>query len=148
MPLTRMAASDYFEPSMLGGMALVGDTFGNLEADTVANTDFRRVLATTHTMQLVLMALPPGESIGAEVHDATTQFMRVEQGIASVRIGQRTMHLQAGVDGVNDWAVVPPGTRHDVINTSTTHACKLYVLYCGQPQHVPGLVQSQRPVSS
>jgi hypothetical protein len=40
--------------------------FGNIEKLTEENTDFRRVLYTGHNLQLVLMAIQPGEEIGEE----------------------------------------------------------------------------------
>ena len=46
----------------------------DIETLTEKNSDFRRVLYTGKQMQLVLMALPPGESIGAEVHEDRDQF--------------------------------------------------------------------------
>ena len=36
----------------------------NIEDDTLANTDYRRVLFTGQQTQLVLMTLQPGEEIG------------------------------------------------------------------------------------
>ena len=43
----------------------------------MANSDFCRVLFTAGHMQLVLMALKPGEAIGSEVHVAHDQFLRI-----------------------------------------------------------------------
>ena len=59
---------------------------GNIEKDTVANTDFRRVLYTGKYCQLVLMSLKPGEEIGEEVHDDVDQFFRFEKGEGKVVI--------------------------------------------------------------
>ena len=39
----------------------------NIEKDTLANTDFRRVLYTAKNSQLVLMSIAAGEDIGEEV---------------------------------------------------------------------------------
>jgi mannose-6-phosphate isomerase-like protein (cupin superfamily) len=52
----------------------------NIEELTEINTDFRRVLYTGHNLQLVLMAIQPGEEIGEEIHDDRDQFFRVEAG--------------------------------------------------------------------
>ncbi len=52
----------------------------DIEKLTVENTDFRRVLYTGRNLQLVLMALKPGEEIGEEVHTDRDQFFRVEAG--------------------------------------------------------------------
>ena len=46
----------------------------DIEDLTEENTDFRRVLYTGKKMQLVLMALQPGEEIGEEVHEDRDQF--------------------------------------------------------------------------
>jgi hypothetical protein len=40
----------------------------NIERATEDNGDFRRVLYTGHNLQLVLMSIPPGCDICAEVH--------------------------------------------------------------------------------
>ena len=50
----------------------------DIEDLTEENTDFRRVLYTGKKMQLVLMALQPGEEIGEEVHEDRDQFFRIE----------------------------------------------------------------------
>lgn len=57
----------------------------DIEDLTEANTDFRRVLYTGKHLQLVLMALKPGEEIGEEVHADRDQFFRVEKGKGEVR---------------------------------------------------------------
>lgn len=49
-----------------------------LKSWTEENTDLRRVLYTAKKMQLVLMAVQPGEEIGEEVHNGRDQFFRVE----------------------------------------------------------------------
>ena len=59
---------------------------GDIEEMTEENSDFRRVLYTAHQMQLVLMALRPGEEIGEETHKDRTQFFRVEKGRGEVWI--------------------------------------------------------------
>ncbi len=104
---------------------------GDIEALTVANTHFRRVLYTGRNLQLVLMTLQPGEEIGAEVHDDRDQFFRVEQGRGTVWIdGVRT-------DVADDDAIiVPAGARHNVANTGDA-PLHLYTLY-GPPEHVEG----------
>lgn len=99
---------------------------------TVENKDFRRVLYTGKHLQLVLMALRPGEEIGEEVHDDHDQFFRIEKGEGEVWIdGQRTK-IKA-----DDAIIVPAGARHNVINTGGKKL-KLYTVY-GPPDHKDGI---------
>jgi quercetin dioxygenase-like cupin family protein len=46
----------------------------DIETLTDENRDFRQVLYTGKHLQLVLMALKPGQSIGAETHATHDQF--------------------------------------------------------------------------
>lgn len=59
----------------------------NIEADTIANENFRKVLYTAKFSQLVLMSLKPGEDIGEEVH-TLDQFIRVEAGEGVAKLGE------------------------------------------------------------
>lgn len=52
----------------------------DIEDLTEGNKHFRRVRYTGRHLQLVLMALQPGEEIGEEVHADHDQFFRVEKG--------------------------------------------------------------------
>ena len=51
----------------------------DIEKLTEDNDHFRRVLYTGKHLQLVLMALKPGEEIGEEVDADHDQFFRVER---------------------------------------------------------------------
>ena len=52
----------------------------NIEDATKQNGMFRTALWTGAHLQLVLMSIRPGESIGLEVHPEHDQFIRIEQG--------------------------------------------------------------------
>lgn len=109
----------------------------NIEQLTEGNSDFRRVLYTGHNLQLVLMAIPPGEEIGEEVHDDRDQFFRIEGGRAEVWI-DGVCHAVKADDGV----IVPQGARHNVISTGT-EPLRLYTIY-GPPEHLDGTVHKTR----
>jgi mannose-6-phosphate isomerase-like protein (cupin superfamily) len=112
----------------------------NIEELTRGNTDFRRVLYTGKFLQLVLMALKPGEEIGEEVHEDHDQFFRVESGAGEVVIdGVRTAVKD------DDAIIVPAGARHNVINTGDT-PLTLYTLY-GPPDHRDGVVHATKAVA-
>lgn len=100
----------------------------DIEKLTVENTKFRQVLYTGKHLQLVLMALKPGEEIGAEVHEEHDQFFRVESGEGQVFIDDNTYSIKD-----DDAIIVPAGARHNVVNTGT-QPLKFYTLY-GPPEH-------------
>jgi mannose-6-phosphate isomerase-like protein (cupin superfamily) len=101
---------------------------GDIEDRTEANSDFRRVLYTGPHMQLVVMALQPGEAIGEEVHETTDQFFRVEDGKGLVSIDGHDTSIES-----DDAIVIPAGARHNIRNTGKK-PLKLYTLYA-PPQH-------------
>ena len=111
--------------------------FGNIEELTEENADFRRVLYSGSKLQLVLMAVPPGEELGGEIHSDTDQFFRIEEGKGMIVIDGVT-HKVAEGDGV----VVPAGAHHNVICTGHD-PLKLYTIY-GPPHHRDGLVQKTK----
>ncbi|MES2086137.1 MAG: cupin domain-containing protein [Pseudomonadota bacterium] len=109
----------------------------DIEELTEDNKDYRRVLYTGKHLQLVLMALQPGEEIGEEVHEDHDQFFRVEKGKGEVWIdGERTKIKS------DDAIIVPAGAKHNVINTGDK-SLKLYTLY-GPPDHKDGVVHKTK----
>ena len=107
----------------------------NIEALTEGNGDFRRVLYTGHNLQLVLMAIPPGEEIGEEVHDDRDQFFRIEAGTGEVWIDGVCNPVKA-----DDGVIVPQGAKHNVIATGS-EPLKLHTIY-GPPEHIDGTVHA------
>lgn len=105
----------------------------DIEESTVKSSDFRHVLYTGKNMQLVLMALKPGEEIGEEVHPDRDQFFRVEKGEGEVSIDGQPTKIKSDVA-----IIVPAGARHNVRNTGD-QPLKLYTLYA-PPEHVDGTV--------
>lgn len=101
-----------------------------IEKQTVANNYFRQVLFTAPHSQLVLMALRPDEEIGMETHPENDQFFRFESGEGKVIIDGETLDVRDG-----DAVVIPAGSEHNVINTSSAAWLKLYTIY--SPAHHP-----------
>lgn len=109
----------------------------DIEDRTEENSDFRRVLYTGKQMQLVLMALRPGEEIGEEIHRDRDQFFRIEKGKGEVWIDGHKTKIKS------DMAIlVPAGARHNVKNTSDK-SLKLYTLYA-PPEHLDGTVHATK----
>jgi mannose-6-phosphate isomerase-like protein (cupin superfamily) len=109
----------------------------DIEELTEANKDFRRVLYTGKHLQLVLMALKPGEEIGEEVHADRDQFFRIEKGEGEVVIDGKRTRIKS-----DDAMLVPAGARHNVINTGDK-PLMLYTLY-GPPEHKDGIVRATK----
>ncbi|HSJ05653.1 MAG TPA: cupin domain-containing protein [Longimicrobiales bacterium] len=106
----------------------------DIERDTLANEDFRRVLFTGQNMQLVLMTLQPGEDIGLETHDQLDQFIRIEAGNGVTRLNGEESLLEPG-----SIVVIPAGVEHNIMNTSKSQPLRLYTLY-SPPGHADGTV--------
>jgi mannose-6-phosphate isomerase-like protein (cupin superfamily) len=105
---------------------------GDIGQLTEDNTDFRHVLFTGHNIQVVAMALRPGEDIGEEVHNVDQCFFFV-RGTAQTIV--RDSAANAAKNGV---LCVPAGSRHNVRNSGRDDL-KLFTTYA-PPQHPPGTV--------
>lgn len=102
----------------------------NIEDLTLKNDFFRQVLFTGNHSQLVLMSLKPNEEIGLETHNENDQFFRFEEGEGKVIIDGEEFAVKDG-----DAVIVPSGHEHNIINTSSEKALKLYTIY--SPAHHP-----------
>ena len=68
----------------------------NIERDTRANEDYRRVLFTGESPQLVLMTFTPREEIGSDTHAGHDQLIRVESGLGNRASGSHGASNQDG----------------------------------------------------
>ncbi len=113
---------------------------GSIERLSIQNQNFRKVLFTGKHAQLVVMCLKPSEELGNEVHADVDQFFRIEAGEAMFVFDGKERHQV----GAGEAVVVPAGTHHNVVNTSSTKPLHLYTLY-SPPQHPAGTVQKTKP---
>ena len=102
-----------------------------------ANTAFRRVLATGPNAQVVVMSIPPGGEIGAEVHDHVDQVLAFVQGD-----GLAVMDGEERAVGEGRLVLVPAGTHHNVVNRGAVDL-RLYTVYA-PPQHAPGTIHETK----
>lgn len=110
----------------------------DIEKETLANGDYRRVLYTSKHSQLVLMSLKPNEEIGMETHPDNDQFFRFEQGSGKCIIDGNEYEVRDGMA-----IVVPAGAQHNVINTSDGSELKLYTIY-SPAHHKDGVVRATK----
>lgn len=109
--------------------AYVGDVF----AAARGSDDFRRVLATAKHTQLVIMTIPPGGEIGAEVHHGIDQALLVLDGAGKSVLDGREHPIGPGTA-----VLVPEGTEHNFVNTGGG-PLRIITVY-GPPDHRPGTV--------
>lgn len=110
----------------------------NIEKLTLENTYFRKVLFTSQRMQLVVMTLKPNEDVGMEVHPDNDQFFRIEKGEGKV-----IMNKKEHVIKEDDVIIIPAGTEHNVINTSSSEPLQFYTIY-SPPHHKDGTVHKTK----
>jgi mannose-6-phosphate isomerase-like protein (cupin superfamily) len=113
----------------------------DIEQATLDNDAYRRVAWTGRYLQVTLMSIPAGSSIGLEVHPETDQFLRLESGRGRCVMGPAEDALDFEQDVEDDWSIqVPAGVWHDVINTGD-EPLKLYAIYA-PVHHAQGIVQA------
>lgn len=91
------------------------------------------MLFTTTHVQVVVMAIQPGDDIGAEVHQYTDQVLTIVDGFATVEVNGSIQNL-----GPGDIVVVPAGAQHN-LKCVGTETLKLYTIY-SPPNHAPATV--------
>lgn len=109
----------------------------NIEKESLENKNFRTVLYTDDRLQLVVMNLKPNEDIGEETH-TLDQFIRVEKGEGKSVLDGEARTLADGFA-----VIIPAGTRHNIVNTSSVNPLKLYTLYA-PPNHKRGTVHKTK----
>ena len=110
----------------------------NIEKLTLANQNFRKVLFTTQQMQLVVMTLKPNEDVGMEIHSDNDQFFRIEKGEGKVILNKKEHPIKE-----DDVIIIPAGTEHNVINTSSTEPLQFYTIYA-PPHHKDGTIHKTK----
>ncbi|HEY4503268.1 MAG TPA: cupin domain-containing protein [Candidatus Paceibacterota bacterium] len=109
----------------------------NIEKITEENQNFRQVLYTAKYSQLVVMSLKSNEDIGEETHQLD-QFIRCESGQGKAVLDGVEHEISDGFS-----VVVPAGTKHNIINTSSDKPLKLYSLY-SPPNHLDGTIHKTK----
>ena len=115
----------------------------NIDRAARKNNNFRTALWTGSHLQLTLMSIRVGEDIGLENHPNLDQFIRIEQGMGLVKMGEDkdNLNLQKKVNG-NYALIIPAGTWHNLINIGNV-PLKLYSIYA-PPQHPKGTVHKTK----
>lgn len=111
----------------------------NIEEATRQNNNFRTALWTGQHLQITLMKINVGESIGLESHPNLDQFIRIEQGVGLVQMGDNKNNLNYERTVYDNYAIViPAGKWHNLTNIGDV-PIKLYSIYA-PPNHPKGTV--------
>lgn len=96
----------------------------DIETATKENTNYRTTAWTGKYLQVTLMSIPVGESIGLEAHPDTDQFLRLDSGKGRCVMGPAEDQLDFQQDVSDGWSaqVRPaPGTTS---STPVTSRCR------------------------
>jgi mannose-6-phosphate isomerase-like protein (cupin superfamily) len=114
----------------------------NIEAATLLNDNYRSTLWTGKNLQVTVMAIQPGHDIGLEVHGDHDQFLRIEQGTATVYLGPDKERLDEKFAGEDEAVCVPAGTWHNLVN-SGKEVLKIYSIYA-PAEHPHGTIHATK----
>lgn len=118
----------------------------NIKDASLQNNTFRTALWTGRYLQLTLMSINAGDSIGLEMHHDVDQFIRIEQGQGLVIMGNSRDKLNYQQRVGDDYVIfIPAGKWHNLINTGCV-PLKLYSIYA-PPQHPHGTVHNTKAVA-
>lgn len=112
----------------------------NVCQKAVQNTNYRAEIWTGCYVQMTLMCIPVCSDIGVEIHEDTDQLIRIEQGMALIKMGNCKGRLDFQKEACKgDTIFVPAGTWHNVINIGRM-PLKVSSVYA-PPHHPAGTVQ-------
>ena len=105
----------------------------NIVRAAAENKNFRTVLYTGAKSQLVVMNIPAGEDIGEETHSHVEQILYFQSGNGKAVLNDKETPI-----GPGSVVVVPPGTKHNFVNTGTEPliVATVYV----PPNHIDGTI--------
>lgn len=108
----------------------------DLKSAAKHNQDFRHVIFTGDSSQLVLMSIAPGDEIGSEVHEVDQVLYAVDGEGEAILDGVRHPFEKGTV------ACVPAGVEHNFVNTGD-EPLRLFTVYA-PPQHPAGTVHQTK----
>ena len=114
----------------------------DIEKVSKENQNYRTTLWTGNHLQITLMSIEPGKDIGLEVHQNVDQFLRIEEGEATVYFGTDQNNLDSQTAEEDFAIVVPAGYWHNVVNTGE-ETLKIYSIY-SPVQHPHGTVHKTK----
>lgn len=115
----------------------------NIDQKTDQNNNYRNALWTGDHLQVTLMSIGVGESIGLEMHECVDQFIKIEEGYGLVKMGNCKECLNFQKNAKEGYCVIVPAkTWHNLINIGNC-PLKLYSIYA-PPNHRRGVCQKYK----
>lgn len=112
----------------------------DIEDATKDNNTFRLTLWTGEHLQVTLMSIPVGDSIGLEIHNDTDQFLVIQEGLGLIQMGDEQNNVTYQRRVGEDYAIlIPAGKWHNLVNIGNV-PLKLYSIYA-PPHHPHGTTQ-------
>ncbi len=101
----------------------------NIKEITNSNTSSKTNLWTGNHLQVTLMSIPTGETIGLSVHQDMDQFIQIVSGYGVIQMGDNKNYLnfQRKVDS-NYNIIIPARKWYNLYNTGDI-PLKLYIIY-------------------
>lgn len=116
-----------------------GPYVANVAQMAMQNMNFRTAFWTGCHVQMTLMCIPMCSDIGLEVHEDTDQIIRIEQGVALVKMGACKNQLDVQMKVCKgDVVFVPAGMWHNIVNIGRM-PLKVSSIYA-PPHHPAGTV--------
>ena len=107
------------------------------------NNNYRISIFTGDNLQVTLMSIPVGESIGLEIHPDVEQILCVTEGNAVVEMGINKNNFDYKNEmHENYMTIVPKNTWHNIINVGNI-PLKLYSIY-SPLNHEKGTIQKTK----
>ena len=107
------------------------------------NQNFRTAFWTGDHLQMTLMSIPVCSDIGVEIHEDTEQIIRIEQGMALIKMGECENRLDFQIKAcVGDMIFVPAGSWHNIVNIGRI-PLKLSSVYA-PPHHPAGTIHETK----
>src|SRR5208337_1779489 len=95
------------------------------------NKEFRKVIQTSAYSQLVMMNIPVGNKINAEIHYYNDQFFYIISGFCKVIVNQKEFKLSKG-----HYIMIKAGLSHEIVNNSPKLDLKFFTIY-SPPEVLP-----------
>ena len=107
----------------------------NIDKETLANKKYKTTIWAGKNMEVMLMCINPGESVGICVNNEKDQFIRIEEGFGVCVMGTSKGNMNYRKNVYDGYAImIPKGIWSDVLNLGNK-PMKIYSIYAKNIQN-------------